>query len=67
MDIKVGSLQYSIEEAFNIFSIECPDDGKDEEISKVFDQYGNFTFPTETSFSTPNCLLASRVSAEDRK
>lgn len=31
MDIKVGSLQYSLEEAFNIFSIECHDDDKDEE------------------------------------
>ncbi len=58
MDIKVGSLQYSLEEAFNIFSIECHDDDKDEEKSKVFDQYGNFTFPTETSFSAPNCLLS---------
>ena len=58
MDIKVGSLQYSIEEVFNIFSIECPNDDTDEEKSKVFDKYGNFTFPTETAFSAPNYLLS---------
>lgn len=58
MDIKIGSLQYSIEEAFNIFAIECSDNDQDDQESKVFDKYGNYTFPTETSFSTPNCLLS---------
>ena len=46
MDIKIGSLQYSIEEAFNIFAIECSDNDQDDQESKVFDKYGNYTFPT---------------------
>lgn len=57
MDIKIGALKCSIEEAFSIFAIEYPNNDQDDKESKVFDKYGNYTFPTETSFSSPNCLL----------
>ena len=58
MDIKIGAIQYSLEEAFGIFNIASPVADHNDPDTVVFDSYGNYTFPTETSFSSPKCLLS---------
>ena len=58
MEKIIENLQCSIEDAFKALNVECVNNGQEDNDTSVFDKYGNYTFPTETSFSAPNCLLS---------
>lgn len=52
-----GGKEYSIEEAFRIIGIDSASQLL--EPQKIFDEYGNYIFPTETSFCEQNQLLSA--------
>lgn len=61
MKIQINSTEYSIESAMELLGIHGTDPRPSEQVfdNNVFDKYGNFAYPTETTFSETNDLRCS--------